>query len=157
MHVELVATDGKTQRRMLWVDVIPNGVSTGFCEKGRDRHTTYHADGNVYSSFLGGKPKKLMVLPTFNDLRGWRQLCAFSLSNISCAPSTPYKLNKLDAIVNVDVRNYEAVGCMLFVVEPNNLSLIGEMLKGFPQGLVTETHSFLKCKPWISIVLHESG
>jgi len=160
LHIELVATDGKIQKRILWIDVTSNGVYSGYCFKGRDQHITYHADGNVFINWLNGKPKKTVVLPPLNAFKGFHQLYATYFANdISRLHDTPdYNLKKLDAIVNIDVRNYEnGIGCMLFMAEPNNHGLLGEMIKALPQGLVTETHSFLQCKPWLSLVLHNVG
>jgi len=43
---------------------------------------------------------------------------------------------------------------MLFMIEPNRRDLLGDLTKGLPQIMVTEVHSFLRCVPWISLVLY---
>ncbi|MFZ0965021.1 MAG: hypothetical protein WAN82_00115 [Candidatus Bathyarchaeia archaeon] len=157
MHIELIATDGTTQRRILWVDVTSNSVCSGMCKEKADLHTTYHFDGNVFSNMFGEKPKKMYVMPPFEDLRGRHQLsCMVFTSDLARLHDTPlYKFKKLDALVSIDVRAYKrGIGCMLFMVERNRHDVLGELGKDLPTGLVTEIHSFLTCRPWISLVLY---
>lgn len=157
MHVELIATDGKIQKRVLWIDVTSNGVYSGYCIKDRDLHTSYHADGNVFIHWLGDEPKKTVTLPPLDKFSGFHQLSAtYFTEDISRLHDTPlYSLKRLDAIVSVDTRSYKnGIGCILFMSEPNNYALLGDMVKVLPQDLATEIHTFMKCKPWLSLILH---
>lgn len=157
LRIELIATDGKIQRRILWVDVTSNGVYSGHCLEKRDMHITYHFDGNVYHNWSGEKPKKTRVLPSLKNLKGLHQLfsAAFT-SNLSQMRDTPlYQLKKLDAIVSIDTRVYKkGIGCMLYMAKPNGHDFIGKMMKWQNKPPVTEIHTFLRCNPWISFVLY---
>ena len=156
MHIELIATDGKIQKRILWVDVTSNGVYSGHCYEKRDKHISYHFDGNVYINWLGEKPEKTLVLPSLKDLKGCHQLFATGFtSDLSRMHDTPlYHLKKLDAIVNIDTRVYKrGIGCMLFMIKPNGHDLLGRMVN-FHKLSLTEIHTFLRCDPWISLVLY---
>jgi hypothetical protein len=157
LHIELVATDGKIQKRVLWVSSTNNGVYSGYCLEGQDIHVTYHADGNIFNN-LTGKTKKAFTAEPLRNFTGQQQLTCFGFSNIISSLRSPfYKLKKLDAIVSVDVRNYQkGVGCMVFLVETKSAALaelINSLYKAnHPQ--ITEIHSFLECNPWIAIVLY---
>jgi len=157
LHIELIATDGAIQKRILWIDVTSNGVYSGYCHKNRDMHTSYHFDGNVYTNWSGEKPTKTLVLPPLNELRGYHQLYATAFtSDLSRLHDTPlYRLKKLDAIVSIDTRVYKrGIGCMLFIIEPNRSNHLGKIIENLPKGMVTEVHNFLRCAPWISLVLY---
>jgi len=66
-----------------------------------------------------------------------------------------YHLKKLDAIVNVDTRVYKrGIGCMLYMIRPNGHNLLERMMKWQNKPSLTEIHTFLRCNPWISIVLY---
>ena len=107
------------------------------------------------------KPEKTRVLPPLKDLKGEYQLYVTGFtSDLTCLHDTPlYRLKKLDAIVNVDTRGYKrGIGCKVFMIEPKRFDLIGKVMSGFP-GLptalnTTEAHFFLRCNPWISLVLY---
>ena len=105
MHIELVATDGNIQKRILWVDVTSNGVYSGHCSENRDEHISYHSDGNVFHNWFGGKSTKTMTLSPLRDFKGRHQLyCTGFTSDLSRLHDTPlYQLKKLDAMVSIDL------------------------------------------------------
>jgi hypothetical protein len=155
-HIELIATDGKVQRRVLWAHSAPNGVYCGTCTNGEDFHVTYHADGNMFTS-LGGKTNKSGTGKSFKEFRGHLQLLWSGVTNsLSHGYYPDYVLKKVNALVSVDVRSYKQdVGVMLFMVEPSFEALDGlvkELQKTSNQH-VSELHSFMECTPWIVFVL----
>lgn len=157
LHIELVATDGKIQKRILWVAVTSNGVYSGHCHEKRDVHISYHFDGNVYHNWFGEKPKKTRTLASLEDLKDYFQLYSTGFtSDLSRLHHTPsYHLKKLDAIVNVDTRVYpKGIGCNVFIIAKDRFDLIGKVVNGLPQPLTTEAHLFLRCAPWIALVLY---
>jgi hypothetical protein len=155
LHVELIATDGKIQKRILWVSVTSNGVYSGYCWKDRAVYISYHFDGNVFTHWSDGKPKKTATLPSLRDLDDSRQLysTAFS-SNLSRMHDIPvYNLKKLDAIVNVDTRSHErGIGVNLFIIPQNRFDLVGKVIRFPPSN--NEAHFFFDCNPWIGLVLY---
>jgi hypothetical protein len=157
LRFRLIATDGEIQKRILWVSVTSNGVYSGYCRGKRDEHTTYHFDGNVFVNWLGEKPKKAFVLPSLKDLKGCHQLLVTAFtSDLSQVHDTPLNHpNKLDGIVNIDTRVYKrGIGCMLYMIKPNGHDLLGRVMKLQHKPSFTEIHMFLKCNPWISLVLY---
>ena len=154
LDIELIATDGKNQKRILWVAVTSNGVYSGHCEKNRDRHISYHFDGNVFHNWFGEKPQKTITLPSLKDLNNFHQLYSTGFSsNFVHLHETQYKLKKLDAMVSVDTRAYSrGIGVNVFIVQQNRHDLIAEIVR-FPPS-VTEAHVFFTCNPWIALVLY---
>lgn len=157
MHIEILATDGKVQKRLVWVSFTTNGVYCGACLQNRDLHMSYHADGNFFSNYEG-KAKKIGTLNKLADFKGSRQLFSAALANdIARMPHPTYNLKKLDAIVNVDIRRYDkGLGCMVFLIEVNNYSVLTEMLNRFHERslMLTEVHLFMDCCPWLVVVLY---
>jgi hypothetical protein len=145
-----LATDGKTQKRILWVDFTSNGVYSGYCSNGKDMHSTYHADGSFFINWLGEKPKKIGTFQPLDEFKGSHQLFSTGFTILT---NTPYKLKRLDAIVSVDQRNYpNGIGCSITLIEQNDFQLLGTIAKAVP--LATEVHSFLQCKPWLSMIVY---
>ena len=155
MRIELIATDGINQKRILWVAVTSNGVYSGFCFENRDLHISYHFDGNVFHNWFGEKPIKTRTLPSLKDLDNCYQLYnACFTNNLNRLHDTPpYKMEKLDAVVNVDTRAYpKGIGVNLFIIPQNRPELISKIVR-FPP-TITEAHLFLRCNPWIALVLY---
>lgn len=155
MHIELLATDGKATKRILWVAVTSNGVYSGFCSEDRDEHVSYHFDGNVFHTWFREKPTKTLTLPPLKDLDNRYQLYSIVFtSDLNRLHDThPYKMEKLDAIVSVDTRAYtRGIGVNLYIIPHNRPDLISEMIRFQPT--IREAHLFLKCNPWIALVLY---
>jgi hypothetical protein len=159
MRIELIPTDSKVQKRIVWVHSTSNGVYCGSCIEGRDTHVSYHADGNIFNNFEG-RIRKAYTTKPLNQLKGFHQLLASGgNSDISNMLHPPYALKKLDAIVSIDVRNYKKMfGCLVFLVEANNVDAVAQIIKSFQNSRnppeLTEVHSFLQCNPWLVIVMY---
>ena len=113
-RIELIATDGIVQKRLLWIDARPNGVYVSTVNKdGSEDHYSYHADGNTFVT-MNGKTQKLVQLQAFSPFKGQQQLASYVLGLGSFPTKVDYKQNKrLRAAVYVDVRNYKSqmIGC----------------------------------------------
>jgi hypothetical protein len=156
-HIELIATDGKVQKRVLWAHCAPNGVYCGLCSAhGDDFHVTYHADGNVFVNSQG-KAQKTNTGQTFKEFKGHTKLLWSGITKFLGHGFYPdYSLKKANALVSVDVRSYEQdIGCVLFMVEASfdALSSLVQELKSWQYQQVTELHCFMECTPWIVIAL----
>jgi len=57
LRVELIATDGKEQKRILWFAVKSDRDYSGFHKNG-DFRNTYYFDGNFLHNWLGEKTQK---------------------------------------------------------------------------------------------------
>lgn len=150
----LIATDGKIQKRILWFSVTSNGVYSGYCWKNRDFHTSYHFDGNVFTTLPNEKPKKIVTLPSLKDLDNVYQLYATSFPiNFSRMHNHPsYTLEKFDAVVSIDTRVHErGIGVNFFIIPQNRFDLLGNIL---PTPTKIEAHFFFNCNPWIGLVLY---
>ena len=156
-HLEAIATDGQIQRRILWLDITRNGVYTGFCHRGADSHTSYHADGNVFWTF-GGKSDKIATLVPLKDFKGIYQIAAFAFSRaITRMRDAPvYEMKKLDFVTYVDVRSYSHnIGCLVFLLEPKRFDKIEKLTN--LQIAVSEFHIFPNLNPWVVIAFCEIG
>ena len=155
LRVELIATDGKEQKRILWFAVTSNGVYSGFCSKDRDLHITYHFDGNVFHNWFGEKPQRARTLPPLKDLDKYYQLYSTCFTNDlkKLHDTPPYRLKRLDGIISVDTRAYpRGIGVNLYIVPRNRYELISKLVR-FPPS-TREAHIFFACDPWIALVLY---
>lgn len=154
MRVELIATDGEIQKKILWFSVTSNGVYSGFCDE-RDSHISYHFDGNVFTDWDKKKPKR--ILPTLKDLKSPQLLYALVFtSKITEEPEHPlYDMKKLDAIVTIDTRAYKnGIGVNFYILPQNRVDLLNEITEfppDFPPKI--EAHFFFNCNPWIGLIL----
>jgi hypothetical protein len=151
-RVELVATDGVTQRKVLWIDAKENGVYLGFCEQGQDSHTSYHRDGNVFSTING----KLVGRARFQRLDDFKN--AQSVSSFGFPPDlrgfrgVDYVLKEVDAVVYLDVRPFQKergfINCLVYLLEPQRFDLLKNLAK-LP-GL-KQIQIFTNYQPWIVV------
>jgi hypothetical protein len=105
-HIEVLVTDGRIQKRILWLDIKSNGVYAGFCMNDTNFHTSYHADGHVFQTD-GNRTQKIGDYAPLKDLKGLFQLGDFGfVGDLNLMMVPPYQMKKLDAIVYIDVRPY---------------------------------------------------
>lgn len=152
-RIELVATDGVSQRKVLWIDAKENGVYLGFCEQGgKDYHTSYHRDGNMFSTING----KLAHEARFQSLDEFKN--AQSVSTFGFPPDlrrfrgVSYALKKLDAIIYIDVRPFQKergfINCLVHLLEPQRFDMLKKIaeLPGLKQIQI-----FTNYQPWIVV------
>ena len=152
--MELVATNGKIQKRVLWFSVTSNGVYSGYCWKNRDAHISYHFDGNVFTNWFDGKTKKTVTFPPLKELDSFRQLYSTVFSGIlkQMHECPSYNMKKLDALVTVDTRAYtKGIGINFYIIPQNRADLLSGVTNIPPK---TEAHFFFNCNPWIGFVLY---
>jgi hypothetical protein len=153
MRIELIATDGIVQKRLLWVEATSGGVYVGMVKiDGSKEHYSYHADGNTFST-ANGKKQKLVQLQPFSSFKGMQQIQANVLGLGSFSTRVDYKQKKLTAAVYVDVRNYKSqmIECNLILLEPYRM----DKLNFTPNEPLSELHVFSKFNPWIVFWLHD--
>ena len=157
-RIEIVATDGKSQKRVAWIHQTKNGVYLGFCKENKDVHISYHADGNVFRT-EDGKKEKLATFQSFKDFKGKHQLAALWFSSdLSALQEVPiYKMEKLDAVIYIDARQFiksgKGIGCMIFLLEPGRFDLLNSLAESPPS--ITEIHVFLEFKPWLVVAIYK--
>ena len=155
-QIEVIATDGNVQKRILWIDIAPNGIYVGWCEKTRDIHISYHKDGKVFWT-TNGKTQKIATFKPLKNFTGTHQICSFAFtSNLHKLRTPTYKMKKRRAIVYVDVRQYAAkksyIGCNISLLEPGKL----ELLKPINKMPTKEIHILTQFRPWIVITIYEA-
>jgi hypothetical protein len=155
-QLELIATDGITQKRIQWVDVKQNGVYTGWIGIG-DNHISYHSDGNVFWT-INNETRKTASFQPLKKFIGMHQICSFVFSSdITKLKSIEYKMKKLRYIVYIDVRKYRIekfdIGCNVCILEPNRFELL-EQTVDIP---ITEIHLFPESYPWILIIIYKAA
>lgn len=155
VHIEVVATDGTMQKRVLWLDMQENGIYAGLCRENIDVHISYHADGNVFQTVMGKSEKITSGLP-LKDFRHISAIASFAFpSDISQVSDVSYDLKQLNGVVYVDSRSFSSnhIGCNVILLEPKRFDLINSLFT-FPV-LISELHLFTKFKPWVLIYLYE--
>ena len=154
-QIEVLATDGKIQKRIIWIDVKRRGVYAGWCEKNRDFHFSYHSDGNVFRT-INGKREKIATFQPLDKFKGIHQIASFAFSSDLSKLRVPsYRMNKLRAVTYIDVRYFVKekcdVGCNVSLLEPNRF----ELLHGLTKIPTTEIHIFTQFNPWILIDIYK--
>ena len=143
--IELIATDGIIQKRLIWIEARSNGVYVSTVKKdGSKEHYSYHADGNTFLT-TNGKTQKLVQLQPFSSFKGMRQLQAYVLGLGSLSTRVDYKQKQLTAAVYVDVRNYKSqmIGCNPILLEPYRM----DKLDFTPKEPLSELRVFSKFNP----------
>jgi hypothetical protein len=126
-QLEIIATDGKVQKRILWLDVTPNGIYAGWFS-GEPNHISYHADGNFFLT-TGDSTKKVARFNGLRDFKGIQQVASAGFSTNILAISTrlpEYKMKKLRSVAYIDVRKFShdpLFGCLVHVLEPNRFDM----------------------------------
>jgi hypothetical protein len=153
-HIEVLATDGKTQKRVLWLDIRTNGIYAGFCNNNIDIHISYHADGHLFQT-INNKSAKIADFPPLKNLKGVCQLGSFGFASNLSSSNVPYKMKRLDAVAYIDVRAFikekKDVGCNVCILEPK-LDFLAPLIQNLG---VTESHIFSKFNPWVLVTVHE--
>lgn len=158
-ELEVIVTDGTTQRRVIWVSITPLGIYYSYALKTTDQggyHTSYHKDGSVWVT-RNGVTKKIAQHQPFKSFKGKYYLWNMGLSTvIGQAEAAPlYKMKKLDSAIHIDVRPYKknhvGIGIRMILLEPKKYS----MLKGI-EPAAKEIHVYPGFEPWFAIIVYET-
>jgi hypothetical protein len=153
-HLEVLATDGIIQKRIIWVSVTSQGVYSDFISEKADRHISYHVDGTAWLT-QDGKVRQIMKdtkLSPLTDFKDSYQLftCGFS-QDINKLHTLDYGRKKLDAVVYIDTRSYKSkthIGCNISLLEPRRNDLL-EPIESF----ASEIHIYTQFTPWIVVTI----
>jgi len=155
VHIEVIATDGSIQRRVLWLDMQKNGIYIGLCRENVDVHISYHADGNLFQT-VGGRSEKITSGSPLKWFRGISAIASFAFpSDTSQVSDVSYDLKQLDGVVYVDSRSFSSshIGCIVVLLEPKRFDLINSLFTfSVP---ISELHLFTRFKPWFLLYLYE--
>lgn len=156
-YADLIATDGKLQKRIVTVAINENGYYFHMVRRMEvDYEVSYHADGSIYNK-INGKATLRGKLHPLSNFKDTYQVASLSFAPIlSRISKIDYNHEKLDAITYIDVRNYEQsthVTCSIELLEPNNFAKLHPPEK-IP---VNEIHIFAMFKPWIIIRIYQIG
>ena len=150
--IELIATDGTSQRRLLWIDAKKNGVYCGFCDKGRDIHNAYHSDGNMFQT-ADGQTQKIARYHSLSGFKGIWSMGTFAfVADLSRMAGISYKMRRLDAAIYLDTRSFvrksSFVNCIINLLEPKRFDMLNGLTK-LP-GL-RQIQIFTNYNPWILV------
>lgn len=154
-QVEILATDGRHQKRVAWINATPNGVYVGWCTQDADNiHVSYHKDGNVFLTF-GRKTERIASYRPLRKFREFYYLCSLTLAaELSDLHAVEYNMQKLKAAAYLDVRalaKTSALDCEIYLVEPRRFDLSRKLTKPDTK----QVQLFTQFRPWI--VLSVSG
>jgi hypothetical protein len=159
-EIEVIVTDGISQRRVIWVSITLNGIYYSYALKTTGKggyHTSYHMDGSVWSTHNGVKNKLAQYQP-LKSFKGkqflWNMVLSNMIGEVEAAP--PYKMAKLDSAIHIDVRPYKkkqmGIGIRMILLEPKKYSL----LKGI-EPTPKEMHVYPSYGyPWQVIMVYET-
>jgi hypothetical protein len=146
-QLEIIATDGRVQKRILWLDVTPNGIYAGWFSV-EPNHISYHTDGNFFLT-SGDSIKKIATFHELRKFKGIQQLASagFSSNILEISTHLPeYKMKKLRSVAYIDVRKFmhdPLFGCLVCALEPNRFDLLTTQ-RGMS---ITEIHVFYEFYP----------
>lgn len=153
-QLEIIATDGKVQKRILWLDVTPNGIYAGWFS-GEPNHISYHADGNFFLT-TGDFTRKVATFSRLRDFKGLQQVASagFSTNLLEISTHLPeYKMKNLRSVAYIDVRKFlhdPLFGCLVHGLEPNRFDMLTTQ-RGMS---ITEVHVFFEFYPWIIVEVY---
>src|SRR4030042_1832151 len=153
-QLEVLATDGKVQKRILWMKVTPEGIYIGDCMETSGDHFSYHVDGNVFWT-RDNKPKKTASFQPLEGFKGIQQIVGFAFSSsLSGLRAPAYKMSKLRAVAYIDVRDFSRdsshVGCNVLLLEPGRFDLLSQAVP-----TLQTIHLFLQFEPWIVLEIYK--
>lgn len=168
-NIEVIATDGSIQKRIIWIGITPDGISCDIPYKGLQRHVTLHKDGSFWSTYEGKKEKHYQIQP-LDQLKIRFRLATFNfVPDISQLTTEDYKMKKLDSIIFVDTRAYQSnhkannignnisdnkppyITCNIDLIEPRNYELLGGIERF---GGEIHVYTQFKLGPWIVISIY---
>lgn len=160
MMIEVLAPDGESVRRVLWISMYEDGISIGYVREGErsDQHWTYHSDGGVV--FTGGGTKwRQGEKPRLDKVKGIDQLITIPipvpLKDSSAYPiySRKSSTENLEAVIYVDdaLFPHGGVACTLYVVEPHRAE---HLPRSMTRGI---TYVCTHWTPWVVLVFSHLG
>jgi len=156
-RIELIATDGTLQQKLLWIVANKNGVYAGFSREGESSHLSYHRDGNMFAT-TPGKAIKVRHGQSLDEFRNMEEISSFAFTtNLSQfrGDFARYELKEVDAIVYLDMQSirkkHDFVSCLVELLEPQRLDLL-KVFTEFSTGL-KQIQIFTDYQPWIAILI----
>ena len=149
-RIEVIATEGRLQKRILWVDARKNGVYLGYCFRDMDAHISYHVDGKMFQT-VGSKATKMGDFQPLTSFKNTHQLAASGFTtDLSKLRGLAYSLKRLDAVVYLDMRAFRGnfANCLVQLLEPQRFDLLmgSSILPG-----VKQIEIFTSYNPWIVV------
>lgn len=150
--IEVIATDGVRQKRVIWISITTNGIYFDFVREGVDNHFAYHKDGNVFRT-INGITEKTATFEPLDSIKGTKQIVGMGFSIDIVRKAIPeYKMKKLQNIIFTDVRTYgnkTHIGCNITLLEPKRYDLLAGM-----ESSASEIHLYTRFIPWVVIKLY---
>lgn len=153
LNIAILATDGKSFRKVAWVKTTSGGIYCGIALVGIPRQMvtkiSYHANGELYSGYHNGVRTKLNY-PPIAEIKGIQPFFVAGIGWHQFLPEFPFK--RIDEAIYVDVRERQGLSCNFALMEP----LAYDALKGLRLDLDkmfidTHIHILTRTKPWIVI------
>jgi hypothetical protein len=150
-QIEILATDGRHQKRVAWINATPNGIYVGWCTKDANNiHVSYHKDGNVFLAFEG-RTERIAIHRPLRKFREIYPLCTLTLAaELSELHAVDYNLQKLKAAAYLDVRalaRTSALDCDIYLVEPCRFDLLRKLTNSYTR----QVQLFTQFRPWIAL------
>lgn len=150
--IEVIATNGTVQKRIIWISISPKGVYYDFVRVGEDSHTSFHRDGSLWVT-RNGATDKIAQFEPLDKFKGSHQLSGFSFAqDITKLRAVEYEMKKLSAIVLIDTRTYSSkthIGCNVTLVEPKRYDLLAGI-----ESFAYEIHLYTRFTPWLVISIY---
>ena len=162
LRTEILATDGKLTRRLLWMNRTRGGLQAGWFSKGFHYHLTYHNDGSRWETEGDSPAQPEGYGPRLDKFDGIEQISGFTFPTqvTEITEEFPYQMKKLDAIIHVDVRAYPEGGilCDVYLLEPGRFDLIDPRKNDVPMFAPfsedpTEIHLLTTVNPWVLVTI----
>lgn len=150
-RIEIVATDGKVTRRLVWIEQSKDGSTYwGQIIPKTKFYSSYHASGKFRFSrdFEEAQWQKI------SEFKKVRQLANITMiRDLSKIPYKRFGLRKLDGIVYIDFRTLEGdnVHINLMLIEKNQFEHLEPLIARVHD---TQIHLFAFTDPWIAISFH---
>ena len=124
------------------------------------RHASGRSHDKIGDQYLTRFPPKISL----SEFKGVEQLkfMAVPLNHFTKKSSTvdsASRIKKKDAMAILNIRNFkDGIAVNPFIVEPENLVSLGQMLKAYKKGTTPypkQVFIFTETKPWILLLIHD--
>jgi hypothetical protein len=152
-RIEIIATDGRKNRRILWVEQARDGSFYWgpIYKNGGELRSTYKASGQRRAYEL---EKQTVIWSPIAKFKGACQLAYYGMTkDLSALPFKPYISKKIDGIVYVDYRTLQRrdFHASLYLVEKGHPEYLQRIIELFPNA---NLHLFTFTNPWTLVLIH---
>lgn len=153
-RLQVLLKEGEFVRRVLWICLAEDSITTGYCNVGSQAHWTNHSNGTAWYTGPDGRKSGRIKRQPLKEVKGFEWFITLVLhSQLESHAIYPRYSDKRprkrqDSIYYVDpvLFPYGGVACTICVVEPHQT----DQFANFPVKGVANIYTYWK--PWVAVI-----